>query len=68
MDTADETLLEQAPVSAAAGQQAPPARKRAASMPELNRQERVISAAYLAMFVTIAAFLAVVGLVAWLGA
>ena len=69
MATADETLLRHAPASVAQRQQAPPrTRKRAATTPELNRQERVISDAYLAMLVIVVAFLVVVALVAWLGA
>ena len=39
-----------------------------AAKPEMNRQERVISTAYLVMIAPIVAFLAVTGLVAWLGA
>jgi hypothetical protein len=69
MATADETLLRHAPASVAQRQQPPPrARKRWATTPELNRQERVITDAYLAMFVIVVAFLVVVALVAWLGA
>ena len=69
MRTADETLLEHAPASAAARRQTPPkARTRATTKPELNRHERVISDAYLAMFVIIVAFLGAVALEAWLGA
>jgi hypothetical protein len=69
MDTADETLLRHAPASIAERRQAPPrARKRMATTPDLNRRERVISDAYLAMFVIVVAFLVVVALVAWLGA
>jgi hypothetical protein len=39
-----------------------------AAKPEMNRQERVISTAYLVMIALIVAFLAVTGLVGWLGA
>jgi hypothetical protein len=39
-----------------------------AAKPEMNRQERVISTAYLVMVALIVAFLAVTGLAAWLGA
>jgi hypothetical protein len=42
--------------------------KLAAAKPAMNRHERVIFTAYLSMIVMIAAFLAVTGLVAWLGA
>ena len=68
MDTAHERLLEQSPAFAAPPQLAPPKpRKLAAAKPAMNRQERVISTAYLAMIVVVVAFLAVTGLVAWLG-
>ena len=68
MATADRALLEQTPAPRTALRPAPPKpSKPAATKPELNRQERVISAAYLAMIVTIVAFMAVTGLVAWLG-
>lgn len=69
MDTADQTLLRHAPASVVERRRAPPrARKRSATTPELNRQEQVISDAYLAMSVIVLAFLVVVALVAWLGA
>jgi hypothetical protein len=42
-------------------------RKLAATSPELTRQERIISSAYLAMFAITVAFLALTGLVALLG-
>jgi hypothetical protein len=46
----------------------PPKRRRlAASKLVLNRRERLISTAYLAMIVIVVAFLTVTGLVAWLG-
>jgi hypothetical protein len=46
----------------------PKRRKLAAAKPAMNRHERVIFTAYLSMIVMIVAFLAVTGLVAWLGA
>jgi hypothetical protein len=46
----------------------PKPRKLAAAKPAMNRHERLIFTAYLSMIVMIAAFLAVTGLVAWLGA
>jgi hypothetical protein len=69
MDTANEMSLRQAPVPVAPSQPAPARlRKPAAAGPEMNRQERVIYTVYVAMIVMIAAFLAVVGLAAALGA
>jgi hypothetical protein len=47
---------------------APKPRKLAVAKPAMNRHERVIFTAYLSMIVMIVAFLAVTGLVAWLGA
>jgi hypothetical protein len=68
MATVDRALLERTLAPRTALRPAPPKpRKPAATKPELNRQERVISAAYLAMIVTIVAFMAATGLVAWLG-
>jgi hypothetical protein len=69
MAPADETLLEQTPARVALPQPQPAAtrpRKLAAAKPEMNRQERLISSAYLVMFVLVLAFLAVTGLVALL--
>jgi hypothetical protein len=67
MATVDR-VLERTPAPRTALRPAPPKpRKPAAIKPELNRQERVISSAYLAMTVTIVAFMAVTGVVAWLG-
>jgi hypothetical protein len=69
MAPADETLLEQTPARVALPQPRPAAtrpRKLAAARPEMNRQERLISTAYLVMFALVAAFLAVTGLVALL--
>jgi hypothetical protein len=69
MAPANETLLEQTPAPIARPQPQPAAtkpRKLAAAKPELNRQERLVSSAYLVMFVLLLAFLAVTGLVALL--
>jgi hypothetical protein len=68
MDTAHKTLPKRAPEPIVPVQPVPPKLpKPAAVKPELNRQERLISTAYLAMFAIILAFLAVSGLVVWLG-
>jgi len=68
MATVDRALLERTPAPCTALRPGPPKpRKPAATKPGLNRQERVISAAYLALIVTLVAFMAVTGLVAWLG-
>jgi hypothetical protein len=69
MAAADETLLEQTPVPLALPQPRPAVRrprKLAAAKPEINRRERLISSAYLVVFVLLVAFLAVTGLVALL--
>jgi hypothetical protein len=69
MAPADETLLEQTPAPIALRQPRPAATrppKLAAAKPETNRQERLISSAYLVMFVLVLAFLAVTALVALL--
>jgi hypothetical protein len=63
----DKALLERAPAPATP-LPPPKPRKLAATKPQLNRQERVISTAYLAMIVIIVSLLAVTGLGAWLGA
>jgi hypothetical protein len=69
MDTANEMLLGQASVPVAPSQPARTRpRSRAAARPEMNRQERLTFTVYAAMIVMIVAFLAVVGLVAGLGA
>jgi hypothetical protein len=69
MDSANDIALRQAPVPVAPSQPAPARlRKPATAGPEINRQERVIFTVYVAMIVLIAAFLAVVGLAAALGA
>jgi hypothetical protein len=68
MDTAHETLPQQVAATVAPLQPAPPKPGLAAAKPEMNRQERVIFSAYLAMIVMIVAFLAVTALVALLGA
>jgi hypothetical protein len=68
MDTADQMLLERTPAPPTQLQPTPPKPKETAPTNcGLNRQERVISSAYLAMFVITVAFLAVTGLLAWLG-
>jgi hypothetical protein len=68
MDTADQMLLERTPAPPPPLQPAPPKPQETAPTNRgLNRQERVISSAYLAMFVITVAFLAVTGLLAWLG-
>jgi hypothetical protein len=68
MDTADQMLLERTPAPPRPLEPAPPKPQETAPTNRgLNRQERVISSAYLAMFVITAAFLAVTGLLAWLG-
>jgi hypothetical protein len=62
-----ETLLEHEAVRVAPPQLATPKpRTPAAVRLEMNRQERLISSAYLAMIVMVAAFLAVTGLVTWM--
>jgi hypothetical protein len=68
MDTADQMLLERTPAPPPPLQPAPPEPQETAPTNRgLNRQERIISSAYLAMFVITVAFLAVTGLLAWLG-
>jgi hypothetical protein len=68
MDTADQMLLERTPAPPPPLQPAPPKPQETAPTNRgLNRQERVISSAYLVMFVITLAFLAVTGLLAWLG-
>jgi hypothetical protein len=67
MDTSIQTLLETAPAPLARSPLAQ-AQQRAPARPEMNRQERLTSAAYVAMIALIVAFLVVTGLVAWLGA
>jgi hypothetical protein len=69
MAPANETLLEQTPAPVALPQPQPAAtrpRKVTAAKPETNRQERLISSAYLVMLVLVVAFLAATGLVALL--
>jgi hypothetical protein len=67
LHTTDQRLptREVAPVRLSVARPKP--RKLTAAKPETNRQERVISTAYLVMLALIMAFLAVTGLVAWLG-
>jgi hypothetical protein len=68
MDPADEMLLERTPAPPPPLELVPPKpQETAPTNPGLNRQERIISSAYLAMFVITVAFLAVTGLLAWLG-
>jgi hypothetical protein len=69
MDTADQPLLTRAatPGTRLLVAQAEPL-ELAPGRPEVNRQERVRFTAYLVMIGLIAAFLAVTGIVAWLGA
>jgi hypothetical protein len=68
MDTADQMLLERTPAPPPPLQPTPPKPQETAPTNRgLNRQERVISSAYLAMFVITVAFLAVTGLLAWMG-
>jgi hypothetical protein len=68
LDTADQRLPTRAPSPARLSVAQPKLPKLTATKPEINQQERVISTAYLVMIVLIVAFLAVTGLVAWLGA
>ena len=68
MNSAIHSLLETAPEPVAASPLAQPKpRNLAPAKPELTRQERVASAAYLAMIALIVAFLAVAGALASLG-
>jgi hypothetical protein len=67
VDTSNQTLLETVPAPLARSPLAQP-EQRTPARPEMNRQERLTSAAYVAMIALIAAFLAVTGLVAALGA
>jgi hypothetical protein len=68
LETADHSLPTRAPALAGLTLAQPKPRKLPAAKPEMNRQERVISNAFLAMVALIVAFLATTGLVAWLGA
>jgi hypothetical protein len=69
MAPADKTLLKQEPAPVAPPPPATPKpRELVAAKPEMNRQERLISTAYLAMIAMIVAFLAVTGLVALVSA
>jgi hypothetical protein len=65
--TSSQTLLETAPAPLARSPLAQP-HKHAPARPEMNRQERLASTAYVAMIASIVAFLVVTGLVASLGA
>jgi hypothetical protein len=65
----DETLLEEEPAPVAPPLLAAPRpRKLVAPKPEMNRRQRLIFTAYLAVIVMVMAFLAVMGLVALLSA
>ena len=68
LDTADQRFPTRAPAPARLSLAHPKPRKVPAAKPEINRQERVISTAYLAMIVMIVAFPALTGLAARLGA
>jgi hypothetical protein len=69
MDSANEMALGQAAVPVAPSQPAPAKpRKPAVAGPEMDRQERVIFTAYVAMIGVMVAFLVAVGLAAALGA
>jgi hypothetical protein len=69
LDSADQTLPSRGPAAPAKVLVArPKPRKPPAAMPARNRQERVISTAYLVMLELIVAFLLITGLLAWLGA
>jgi hypothetical protein len=67
LDTSNQTLLETVPAPFARSPLVQPER-RTPARPEMNRQERLTSAAYVAMIALVVAFLAVTGLVAALGA
>ena len=66
MNTSDQTLLQTAPAPLARSPLAQ-LEKPTPARPEMNGQERLTSAAYVAMIALIVAFLAVTGLVASLG-
>jgi hypothetical protein len=68
LDAADQRLPTRAPAPARLRLAQPKPRRLPAAKPEMNRQERVISTAYLVIVALIVAFLAVTGLVASLGA
>jgi hypothetical protein len=68
LDTVDQSLPTPAPAPARLSLAKPQPRRLPAAKPEMNRQERVISTAYLVMIALIVAFLAVTGHVASLGA
>jgi hypothetical protein len=68
LDAADQRLPTRAPAPARLLLAQPKPRRLPAAKPEMNRQERVISTAYLVIVALIVAFLAVTGLVASLGA
>jgi hypothetical protein len=69
MDTADQSVLTRAAALAAPLPLARARPRKIAPAPlKMNRQEHVIFTAYLAMIAQIVTFLAVSGLVVWLGA
>jgi hypothetical protein len=69
VESATQTLPEREPAAAPGSSLAQPRSRRVGRpKPELTRQERVASAAYLAMIALIVAFLAVAALLASLGA
>jgi hypothetical protein len=68
MDTADQNVLARAPGAAPLPLTRARPRKIASAPPKMNGQERVIFTAYLVMIAVTVTFLAVAGLVAWLGA
>jgi hypothetical protein len=68
LDAADQRLPTRAPGPARLSLAQPKPRRLPAAKPEMNRQERVISTAYLVIIALILAFLAVTGVVALLGA
>lgn len=68
MNTVDQELLAQATGHVARLRVAAPKPRRVAhAEPEMNRQERVIFTAYLAMIALVVTFLATVGVAYWLG-
>jgi hypothetical protein len=68
LDIADQRLPTRAPAPARLSLAQPRPWNLPTAKPDINRQERAISTAYLVMIALIVAFLAATGLVAWLGA
>jgi len=68
LDIAEQRLPTRAPAPARLSLAQPKPRKLPAAKPDINRQERAISTAYLVMIALIVAFLAATRLAAWLGA